>query len=94
MSQPGPINRKRKRVGWGNELAVVIPRMEEQLNNFEDEDKDMHDVVLVVKEKKFYCLKNHDTDLHKGFGDQGQFRDGSLRSRTPKIQNSARGSHF
>ncbi|CAL2052587.1 unnamed protein product [Caenorhabditis brenneri] len=52
MSQPGPINRKRKRVGWDNELAVVIPRMEEQLINFEDEDKDMHDVVLVVEEKK------------------------------------------
>ncbi|EGT44437.1 hypothetical protein CAEBREN_25587 [Caenorhabditis brenneri] len=50
-------NRKRKRVGWDNELAVVIPRMDEQPINFEDEDKDMHDVVLVVQGKKFFCSK-------------------------------------
>ncbi|EGT40190.1 hypothetical protein CAEBREN_18568 [Caenorhabditis brenneri] len=31
--------------------------MDEQLINFEDEDKDMHDVVLIVQGKKFFCFK-------------------------------------
>ncbi|CAL2048237.1 unnamed protein product [Caenorhabditis brenneri] len=31
--------------------------MDEQLINFEDEGKDMHDVVLIVKGKKFFCSK-------------------------------------
>ncbi|CAL2033874.1 unnamed protein product [Caenorhabditis brenneri] len=31
--------------------------MTEQLVSFQDDDKDMHDIVLIVEGKKFYCSK-------------------------------------